>query len=139
MRRLWISAEFPYHRRTGAGDGKIRSGKDRRLGVCGGGRVLRLMCVLVFKPNRQIPSYVQTRLTIDVYCMSRGARAKCAGGVDKEYLMRYDVVEGKSIVTGDLLVRRLTWLSASGDRRAGDVTKVVVSMRYKSDLDRRAD
>jgi len=54
--------------------------------------------------------------------------------------MRYDVVEGKSLVAGDLLVRRLTWLSASDDRRARSAIEVVVSMRYRGDKeDRRAD
>jgi len=140
MRTLWIFVEFPYRRRTGEEDGRIRSGKDKRLDVCGGGRVLRLMCGLVFKSNRQTLKYVWTRLTIDVYCMSRGTGAKCAGGIDKEHLMRYDVVQGKSIATGDLLVRGLTWLSASVDRRAGDTMKVGVSMRYKGDQeDRRTD
>ena len=87
MRKLWIVVEFSYRRRTGAGDGRIHSGTDRRLDVCGGGRALRLVCGLVFKSNCQTPKYARTRLTIDVYCMSRSTGTKCAGGIDKEHLM----------------------------------------------------
>jgi hypothetical protein len=96
------------------------------------------VCGLVFKLNR--PD-AKTELTIDVYGMSRGTGAKCAGGIDEEHLIRYDVGEGKSFATGDLLVRRrLTWLSASGDRRASGAVEVVVSVSYKGDKeDRRAD
>lgn len=43
-------------------------------------------------------------------------------------------------MAGDLLVRRLTWLSASDDRRARSAMNEVVSMRYGGDKeDRRAD
>jgi len=50
----------------------------------------------VFKPNNQTPKCVRTKLTIDVYGMSRGTGTKCAGGIDKEHLMGCGVVEGKS-------------------------------------------
>jgi len=67
-----------------------------RSDVCGGGRALRLVCGLVFKPNRQTPECVRTKLTIDVYGMSRGTGTECAGGIDKEHLMGCGVVGGKS-------------------------------------------
>ena len=54
MRKLWIFAEFSYRRRTGEGGGRIRLGKDRRLDVCGGGRVHLLVYGLVFNLNRLI-------------------------------------------------------------------------------------
>ena len=95
MRRLWISVGFSYRRRTGGEDGRIRLGKDRRSDVYGGGRVVRLVYGLVFKLNRQTLKCTRAMLTIDVYGMSRGTGAKCAGGINKEHLVRYDVVEGK--------------------------------------------
>lgn len=106
MRKLWIFAEFSYRRRTGGDDGRIRSEKDKRLGVCVGGRVLPLVCGLEFKPNRWISKRALERLTIEVYGVPRGTGAKCAGGIEKEDLMRYeyDVVEGGSHVEGNLSV-----------------------------------
>lgn len=88
MRKLWISVEFPYRRRTGAEGGRIRLGKDRRVGVCGGGRVHRLVWDWWFKPNPKTSKCVRSRLTVDVYRVSGSAGAKCAGGIDEEYLMR---------------------------------------------------
>ena len=63
--------------------------------------------------------------------MPRGTGAKCAGGIDEEYLMRYGV--GKSPVKEDLLVRQikmLAWLSASEERRARGTTEIVAPMRH---------
>ena len=56
------------------------------------------MCGLELKPNRWILRCVQTTLTIEVYGVSGGTGAKCAGGIDKEHLRGYDVVEGRSLV-----------------------------------------
>jgi hypothetical protein len=39
---LWISVEFLCRRRIGEGGGRTRLEMDKRLGVCGGGRVHRL-------------------------------------------------------------------------------------------------
>jgi len=88
---LWICVGFPCRRRTEEGGGRIRLERDRRLDVCDGGRALLLVCGLVFNPNRTVPKCAWTRLTIDIYGVSGGARAKCAGGIDEEYLIRYDV------------------------------------------------
>lgn len=60
----------------------------RRLGVCGGGRALRLERERE-RVGKTSPLSVQTGLTADVYRMSGSTGTKCAGGIDEEHLMEW--------------------------------------------------